>query len=386
MTHHRHSPTLGTMHRALPAMVTQIHRKPRTGVQIAQSLPSIHARSVSAQSIGVTSTPASYTGHDSQRPETHRSNPPHSWPHAPQFCQLVRGSTSQPLPLFRSQSRNGDRQAPTRQFPKEHEGSPWATSHAVPHPPQCNVLSCVFTHAPLQQVNVQQAPPQMVPASQRGTSGTTPPVSGRAVSSETSIAEESGPVSVITSVTTSSPRLSSARTSTASSPASLVTSPAASGVEHTQIGISPTQRHVPRLAPHAQPDPSIAAHVPGSGGTSSGGDPLLAAVHATRSRAKGMARNMGGGYGLRERGVTARLTGTARGPAAIARNTPDGTRCEPSLDPGPIQLPTRPKEAPAPRASATGRAGSKPCRKSSSTVTVHRPSIPALLFVCSGNP
>lgn len=283
MARHRHSPTLGTVHLGLPAMVPQIHRKPRTGIQIAQSFPSLHARSVSAQSIGVAPTPASYTGHDSQRPETHRSNPPHSWPHAPQFCQLVRGSTSQPLLPLRSQSRKGEKQAPTRHVPAEHDASPCAISHAIPHPPQCRALSRVFTHAPSQQVNAQQAPPQMVPTSQRGTSGTISPVSGLAASGETSAAEGFGPVSVITSAAISSSRTSCARTSTASIPVSVVvTSSPASCVEHTQIGISPTQRHVPRPAPHAQPDPAIAAHVPGSGGTSSGGDPPLAAVHATR--------------------------------------------------------------------------------------------------------
>lgn len=162
----------------------------------------------------------------------------------------------------------------------------------------------------------------------------------------------------------------------------------ASGARHMQTTPPPTHSSTPRVTPgpmrHPQGCPAVAQGL--SIGTSAGGGVGGSEPQAIKTMATKAGRSTAGGYCLRDRGVTVRPTGTARDPAASARNTPDGTRRELSPGLGPIQLPTRPKGAPVPRASATGRAGSKPCRKSSSTVTIHRPSLPALLLVCSGNP
>jgi hypothetical protein len=122
----------------------------RSVSQPLASLPSQSPRVVGAQ-----------TRVDSQRPAAHRApalGKEQAVPHAPQCRVLTRVSTSQPLAALPSQSPKPAAQV-MAQAPALHDAAPFVDGHALPQRPQCAGALRVSTSQPLAGSPSQSAKP-----------------------------------------------------------------------------------------------------------------------------------------------------------------------------------------------------------------------------------
>jgi hypothetical protein len=82
-------------------------------------------------------------------PPLHTCPAPHAVPHAPQLALSVAVFTSQPSLATRSQSAKPAAQLVTPHAPAAQAVTAWGSTHARPHPPQCDALVVVSVSQPL---------------------------------------------------------------------------------------------------------------------------------------------------------------------------------------------------------------------------------------------
>jgi hypothetical protein len=83
----------------------------------------------------------------------------HAWPQPPQFASSEPVFTSQPSAGFELQSANGALQLPTAQLPALQAGAPFATAHTWPQPPQFATSPAVLISQPSAGLVLQSVKP-----------------------------------------------------------------------------------------------------------------------------------------------------------------------------------------------------------------------------------